>query len=111
MSNRFASTKRAIAECDICGFQYKLRELKNLIRKGRDTNLKACPTCWNPDHPQNSLGKYPVDDPQAIRDPRPDFAGYAQSRAQIVPVPHSSSWEQPPIVGTGSIGSVVISTS
>ena len=72
MSNRFASTKRAIAECDICGFQYKLRELKNLVRKGSDTNLKACPTCWNPDQPQLKLGEFPVNDPQAIRDPRPD---------------------------------------
>ena len=72
MSNRFASTKRAIAECDICGFQYKLRELKNLVRKGRDTNLKTCPTSWNPDHPQLKLGEFPVNDPQAIRDPRPD---------------------------------------
>ena len=56
MSNRFASTKRAIAECDICGFQFKLRELKNLVRKGQDTNLKACPECWSPDHPQLKLG-------------------------------------------------------
>ena len=83
MSNRFASAKIAIAECDICGFQYKLRELKNVIRKGQDTNLKACPECWNPDHPQLKLGEFPVNDPQAIRDPRPDFAGYAASRAYI----------------------------
>ena len=72
MANRFASAKRAIAECDICGFQYKLKELRNLIRKGQDTNLKACPECWNPDQPQLRLGEFPVDDPQAIRDPRPD---------------------------------------
>ena len=72
MTNRFASAKRAIAECDICGFQYKLKELRNLIRKGQDTNLKACPECWNPDQPQLRLGEFPLDDPQAIRDPRPD---------------------------------------
>jgi|TARA_E500000318_G_C3561598_1_gene213701 hypothetical protein len=72
MSNRFASNKIAIAECDICGFQYKLRELRNLIVKDRDTNLKACIECWEPDHPQLKLGEFPVDDPQAIRDPRPD---------------------------------------
>jgi hypothetical protein len=72
MSNRFASAQRAIALCDVCGFQYKLRELKNLIVKGRDTNVKACPECWDPDHPQLKLGEFPVNDPQAIRDPRPD---------------------------------------
>ena len=69
---RFASNKRAIADCDICGFQYKLRDLRDLIEKGRNTNLKACNECWNPDHPQLKLGEFPVDDPQAIRDPRPD---------------------------------------
>ncbi len=58
--------------CDICGFRYKLRELKEIIRKGKSTNLKACPECWSPDHPQLKLGEFPVDDPQAIRDPRPD---------------------------------------
>lgn len=108
---RFASDKNAIGECDVCGFQYKLRELRGLVVNSILTSTKACPTCWNPDHPQNSLGKYPVDDPQAIKDPRPDFAGYAQSRAQIIPVPHSRSWGQPPIVGTGFLGSVVVSTS
>jgi len=108
---RFASDKNAIGECDVCGFRYKLRELRSLVVNSVLTSTKACPTCWNPDQPQNSLGKYPVDDPQAIKDPRPDFAGYAQSRAQIVPVPHSRSWGQPPIVGTGFLGSVVVSTS
>jgi hypothetical protein len=108
---RFASDKNVIGECDVCGFQYKLRELRGLVVNSILTSTKACPTCWNPDHPQNSLGKYPVNDPQAIKDPRPDFAGYAQSRAQIIPVPHSTSLGQPPIVGTGFLGSVVVSTS
>ena len=76
----FASSKKAIAECDICGFRFKLRELRNIITRGRDTNIKACPQCFSPDHPQNKQGLYPVRDPQAIRDPRPDFAGYEQSR-------------------------------
>ena len=31
-----------------------------------------CPECWDPDHPQLQLGMYPVDDPQGLRDPRPD---------------------------------------
>ena len=72
MSNRFASNKRAIAYCDVCGFQYKLRELKDLVVKGKNTNIKACIECWNEDHPQLRLGELPVNDPQALRDPRPD---------------------------------------
>ena len=60
MPSRFASSKNALAECDICGFRFYLRELRNLIIRGSDTNIKACPECWNPDHPQNELGRYPV---------------------------------------------------
>lgn len=72
MPNRFASGKKAIAECDVCGFRYKLKELKSLTIKTRSTNILACPACWTPDQPQLQLGMYPVDDPQALRNPRPD---------------------------------------
>jgi len=100
MATRFASGKKALGVCDICGFTYKLRELKNLVVKSRDTNLKACPECWNPDQPQLKLGSFPVDDPQALRNPRPDSNQYASSRALIEPVR--------PVVGTGFIGQVTI---
>lgn len=76
MSNRFASGKHAIAECDRCGFRYKLKELKKLTIKTKQVNIKVCPTCWEPDQPQLQLGMYPVDDPQALRDPRRDNSYY-----------------------------------
>ena len=72
MPNRFASGKWAIAECDRCGFQYKLKQLKTIVIKTKNVNLLVCPTCWEPDQPQLQLGMYPVDDPQALRNPRPD---------------------------------------
>lgn len=72
MPNRFASGKKAIAECDRCGFRYKLKELKSLTIKTKNVNILVCPTCWEPDQPQLQLGMYPVDDPQALRNPRPD---------------------------------------
>lgn len=78
MSNRFASGKNAIAECDRCGFRYKLKELKKLTIKTKQVNIKVCKTCWEQDHPQLQLGMYPVDDPQALREPRPDVS-YTQS--------------------------------
>ena len=74
MPNRFASGKYAIAECDRCGQRYKLKQLKKLIIKQKQVNIKVCPECWEPDQPQLSLGMYPVDDPQAIREPRPDVS-------------------------------------
>ena len=76
----FASSKNALGICDVCGFQYKLRELRSLTVRGRVVNTLACPECWNEDHPQNELGKYPVRDPQALQDPRPDSAEIASSR-------------------------------
>jgi hypothetical protein len=100
VSSRFASARIAIAECDICGFRYKLKELRSLIVKGKDTNIKACFECWNPDHPQLHLGEQPIYDPQAVRNPRPDFTGYPESRARIQPVLS--------ITGTGFIGNVRI---
>jgi hypothetical protein len=72
MGNQFASGKRAIALCDICGFQFKLHKLKEEIVKTKRYNLLVCNECWSPDHPQLQLGMYPVDDPQALRNPRRD---------------------------------------
>jgi len=115
MSHRFASSKNALAICDVCGFQYKLRELKDLIVKGQNSNIKACPECWNPDHPQLHLGEYPVDDPQALRDPRPDSAELASSRDIQFgwdPVGMNDIFGLTPnnLVGIGSVGSVTVTT-
>jgi hypothetical protein len=76
MSNQFAAGKRAIAECDRCGQQYKLKQLKREIIKTKLYDLRVCPECWDPDHPQLLLGMYPVSDSQALRDPRRDTTYY-----------------------------------
>jgi len=76
MGNRFASGKRAIAECDRCGGQFKLKKLKTEIIKQRKYELLVCPECWDPDQPQLMLGTFPVDDPQALRNPRRDTTYY-----------------------------------
>jgi len=72
VGNRYASGKNAIAECDRCGQRFKLKILKAEIIKTKEYNLMVCPACWDPDHPQLQLGMFPVDDPQALRNPRPD---------------------------------------
>jgi hypothetical protein len=72
MGNRFASGKYAIAECDRCGQRYKLKQLRKEIIKTKVYDLLVCPECWDPDHPQLQLGMFPVDDPQGLRNPRPD---------------------------------------
>ena len=78
MPSKYASGKNSIAECDRCGFRYKLKELKKEVVKTKLYNIKVCPSCWSPDQPQLQLGMYPVNDPQAVRDPRPDVS-YQQS--------------------------------
>lgn len=100
---RFASGRKAKGVCDVCGFTYKLRDLKSVVTKGRETNIRACSECWDPDHPQLKLGEFPVHDPQALRDPRPDSGQYGSSRAQIEPVLAT--------VGTVFVGTVTVEIS
>ena len=74
MGNRFSSGKNSIAECDRCGFRFKLTALRKEVIKTKTYNLLVCSSCWDPDQPQLQLGMYPVDDPQGVRDPRPDVS-------------------------------------
>jgi hypothetical protein len=108
MPNRFASGKYAISECDRCGFRYKLKELKRLVIKTKNVNILVCPTCWEPDQPQLQLGMYPVDDPQALRNPRRDNsylqAGLTGLQVDTINVPT----DELDAFGTPSGGSRVI---
>lgn len=79
MPSKYSSGKNAIAQCDRCNFRYKLKQLKRLVIKTKNVNILVCPECWEPDQPQLSLGLYPVNDPQAVRNPRPDSNSYYQS--------------------------------
>lgn len=76
MATQFASGRFAIAECDRCAFRFKLVELKKLTIKTKNVSIKVCPECWEMDQPQLQLGMYPVNDPQAVREPRRDNSYY-----------------------------------
>jgi len=103
MGNRFASGKKAIAECDRCGFRFKLKDLKKLVIKTKLVNIKVCPQCWTPDQPQLQLGMYPVSDPQALREPRKDLS-YYQSGTNVLGYPSEGSrifqWGWAPVGGS-----------
>lgn len=92
MTTKFTSGRIAISQCDRCGFRFKLKELKTLIIKTKNVNIKVCKECWEPDQPQLSLGLYPVNDPQAVRDPRPDIGYYeaGTSGLQISNIPSTN---------------------
>ena len=102
MGNRFASGKKAIAMCDICGQQYKLKYLKTEVIKTKRVNILACPECWSPDQPQLQLGMFPVDDPQALRNPRNDTT-YVQAGTNTAGFPTGGSrdiqWGWAPVGG------------
>lgn len=83
MPSKYTSGKKSIAECDRCGFRYKLKELRKLTIKTKQVSIKVCHSCWEPDQPQLSLGLYPVNDPQAVREPRPDNSYYQSGRSGL----------------------------
>ncbi len=76
----FASGKYAIAICDRCGFEYPYTELRFEISDQRRTGFRVCQECLDEDQPQLQLGRYPINDPQALRYPRPDTSLDASRR-------------------------------
>ena len=127
MASKYASAKHSIAECDRCGERYKLTQLKKLTIKTKQVSIKVCPECWEMDHPQLQLGMYPVNDPQAVREPRPDTSyvvsgvgveGYAGGGSRQIqwgwnPVGGASSFDTVltpnSLIAVGFVGTVVIS--
>jgi transcription elongation factor Elf1 len=111
MANRFASGKHSIAQCDRCGQRYKLTQLRKEVKKTKTYNLLVCNECWDPDQPQLQLGMFPVDDPQAVRDPRTDSNSYYQSGVGVDGVPSGGSrmiqWGWNPIGGASSFDAVL----
>lgn len=126
MGNRFASAKNSIAQCDRCGFRFKLTELRKEIIKTKQVNILVCDSCFDPDQPQLQLGMYPVSDPQAVRNPRrdttyvtagPNPAGYPTGGSRDIqwgwnPVGGARAYDDglTPnyLVLTGSVGQVTI---
>jgi hypothetical protein len=122
MATKYASGKNAIASCDRCGFRYKLKELKSLTIKTKNVNILVCPSCWEPDQPQLQLGMYPVSDPQALRNPRPETGYYVSGTggdggSRVIqwgfdPVGLSNPLNLPmpnDLVAQGAVGTVTVS--
>ena len=94
MANRFASGRIAISQCDRCNFRFKLKDLKTEVIKTKPYQIKVCKSCWDPDHPQLQLGMYPVDDPQALRNPRPDNSYFQAGYTGLQIDPNAGSAEE-----------------
>lgn len=72
MGVKYASGRNALGICDRCAGQYMLKDLRADIFDQKPTGFMVCWDCWDEDNPQLQLGRWPVNDPQALRKPRPD---------------------------------------
>ena len=103
MPSKFASGRWAISQCDRCNFRFPLKKLRRLVIKTKNINLLVCPECWEADQPQLQLGMYPVNDPQALRNPRPDSNSYITSGVNVDGNPSGGSrifqWGYAPVGG------------
>jgi hypothetical protein len=51
--------------------------MRQLVINLLPTSIRVCDECWEPDQPQLQLGRVQADDPQALRNARPDTTYYA----------------------------------
>lgn len=104
MTVKYANGKLAFGFCDQCSQRYDLKDLKIQIVAGRATNLRHCPECLDKDHPQYFVGRVPVNDPQALLNPRPDNSL----------IESNALWGWNPVgnpaacVGTGEVGVITL---
>lgn len=68
----FALGRHALGTCDMCAGVYLLRELRPEIYNLRPTGFLVCDECWDLDNPQLQVGRVPIFDPEALRNPRAD---------------------------------------
>lgn len=102
----YARGSKAFGFCDLTGRRYPLSELVWEIKLGRRTGFRVGKDVVDPDHPQLYLGRIKINDPQALKDPRPDT-----SQAQA-----NALWGWNPIGNpiqymVGSVGTVTVTTA
>lgn len=68
----YARGSKAFGFCDKTAFRYPLKDLVWEIRNGRRTGFRVGKDVVDPDQPQNFIGRIKINDPQALKDPRPD---------------------------------------
>lgn len=76
----YAKAKYAFGFCDKTGFRYPLKDLVPEYNNGVKTGFLVGRDVVDPDQPQNFLGRLKINDPQSLRNPRPDRA-LLESRA------------------------------
>jgi hypothetical protein len=70
----YARGSKALGICDRSGRTYKLSDLVYEYQNGVKTGFRVGRDIVDPDQPQNFLGRVKINDPQALQNPRPDYA-------------------------------------
>jgi hypothetical protein len=102
----YAKAKYAFGFCDKTGFRYPLKDLVPEYNNGVKTGFLVGRDVVDPDQPQNFLGRIKINDPQSLRNPRPDTS-LVESRALygFDPVGNAA------IFMTASVGRVSVTTT
>lgn len=79
MSQLYARGSKAFGFCDRCDWRYPLSDLRDQVFDKRPTGLLVCPSCMDKDSPQLQLGEIIINDPQSLRNPRPDHGEIAST--------------------------------
>ena len=126
----YAKAKYAFGFCDKTGFKYPLKDLVPEYNNGVKTGFLVGRDVVDPDQPQNFLGRLKINDPQSLRNPRPDTS-LIESRALYgfdpvgndavfmtasvgrVSVTTTNATAEPltGVSATGSVGSVTVATT
>ena len=126
----YAKAKYAFGFCDKTGFKYPLKDLVPEYNNGVKTGFLVGRDVVDPDQPQNFLGILKINDPQSLRNPRPDTS-LIQSRALYgfdpvgndavfmtasvgrvsVTTTNATAESLTGVSATGSVGSVTVATT
>jgi len=68
----YAKASKAFGFCDRTGFRYPLKDLVRQIEDGTWNGLLVGRDVVDQDQPQLKLGEVDANDPQTLRNPRPD---------------------------------------
>ena len=121
----YAKSKYAFGFCDRTGFRYPLNDLVPEYNNGVKTGFLVGMDIKDPDQPQNFLGRVKINDPQSLRNPRPDTsllesrelfgfnpvwnpAQYVVASVGRVTVAAASSGTVTGVSATSAVGSVTV---
>ena len=76
----YARGKKALGQCDRCGFSYKLDNLRYEIMDSKRNGLRVCPECFDQDQPQLKIGEVDTSDPQSLYNARVDTGRNTSTR-------------------------------